>query len=434
MTKWLADHGVGEKRVNYKLRDWVFSRQRYWGEPIPIYYPVVSAIDGEPLREHLSPDDVAGLLKQGSWRIDFGGGLAVDESELPLVLPPTDDFLPTGDAEPPLAKCHPWRYFTKNGQWFARETNTMPQWAGSCWYYLRYIDPHNDQALASPEALRNWLPVDLYVGGAEHAVLHLLYARFWHKVLYDCGIVPQNEPFARLINQGMILGEDNEKMSKSRGNVINPDVMLQEFGADAFRLYEMFMGPLEAVKPWATAGLHGTKRFLTRVLALLDKPLVDTPAPEAIVRSLHKTIAKVTDDTQHLRFNTAIAAMMGLLNELVRLPELHRGVIEPFVLLLAPYAPHLGEELWGRLGHPPSVTTQPWPSFDPALCIDDSVEVAVQVNGKLRGKLTVVRDLPQDQLTALAMAEPNVAKWLDGKEIVKIIAVPGKMVSIVVKG
>jgi leucyl-tRNA synthetase len=232
----------------------------------------------------------------------------------------------------------------------------------------------------------------------------------------------------------MILGEDNEKMSKSRGNVINPDVMLQEFGADAFRLYEMFMGPLEAVKPWATAGLHGTKRFLTRVLALLDKPLVDTAPPEAIVRSLHKTIAKVTDDTQHLRFNTAIAAMMGLLNELVRLPELHRGVIEPFVLLLAPYAPHLGEELWSRLGHPPSVTTQPWPNFDPALCIDDSVEVAVQVNGKLRGKLTVARDLPQDQLTALAMAEPNVAKWLEGKEIVKIIAVPGKMVSIVIKG
>lgn len=434
VTDYLQNHGLGEKRINYKLRDWVFSRQRYWGEPIPIYYPVVSAVDGEPLRQHMTADEVADLVAQGSWRIHYGVGIPVPEAELPLVLPPTDDFAPTGDAEPPLAKCHSWRFFQQNGSWYARETNTMPQWAGSCWYYLRYIDPHNADALASPEALRNWLPVDLYVGGAEHAVLHLLYARFWHKVLHDLGVVPQNEPFARLVNQGMILGEDGEKMSKSRGNVINPDAMLQEFGADAFRLYEMFMGPLEQVKPWATAGLHGTKRFLSRVLALLDKPLVDAAPDDSTLRALHKTIAKVTDDTQHLRFNTAIAAMMALLNDLTRLAALPRSVIEPFVVLLAPYAPHLAEELWGQLGHPPSVTAQPWPGFDPALLVDATLEIPVQVNGKLRGKVVVARDVPEAELRALALAEPGVAKWTEGKEIVKVVVVPGRMVSVVVKG
>ncbi len=432
ITAWLAETGRGERRVNYKLRDWVFSRQRYWGEPIPVYYPIVSAIDGQPLAQAgLRPAEVADLLQQGSWRVQYGMPLAVEAAELPLVLPPTEDFAPTGNAEPPLSKCHDWLYFERDGRWFARETNTMPQWAGSCWYYLRYLDPHNDTAPASPEAVRHWLPVDLYVGGAEHAVLHLLYARFWHRVLHDCGVVHSPEPFQRLVNQGMILGEDGEKMSKSRGNVINPDDMLREYGADAFRLYEMFMGPLEAVKPWATTGLSGTRRFLGRVWALLDKPIVDTPPDDKTLRALHKCIAKVTDDTTHLRFNTAIAAMMTLLNDLSRLEAVPRQALETLALLLAPYASHLAEELWERLGHPPSIAARPWPEFDPALCIDDAVEVPVQVMGKLRAKLVVPRDTSKEVLEQMARDEPAVRKWTEGRTIQKVIVVPGKMVSIV---
>ncbi len=434
ITAWLADQGLGERRVNYKLRDWVFSRQRYWGEPIPIYYPVVSSIDASPLDETgLSCSEVSALVEQGSWRILYSVPMAVPESQLPLVLPETDDFQPTGDAEPPLAKCLEWRYFHQNGRWFARETNTMPQWAGSCWYYLRYLDPHNSEALADPQLLRHWLPVDLYVGGAEHAVLHLLYSRFWHKVLHDCGVVPTAEPFQRLINQGMILGEDGEKMSKSRGNVVNPDDMLREFGADAFRLYEMFMGPLEATKPWATNGLYGTRRFLSRILALADKPLTEAAPDDKILRLLHKTIAKVGDDTHGLRMNTAVAAMMGLLNEVARLEAIPRQVLETMTLLLSPYAPHLAEELWEKCGHAPSVGQQPWPSFDPELCIDDTIEVPVQVNGKVRSKLVVGKDTAGAELEKLALAEPAVVKWTEGKQILKVIVVPGKMVSIVVK-
>ena len=432
MTQWVRDQGIGERRVNWKLRDWVFSRQRYWGEPIPIYYPVLA--DGAALvATGQTSAEIAALVASGAVQLDHDKPLPVPVDQLPLVLPPTDDFAPTGNAEPPLAKCHAWRFFVQDGDWFARETNTMPQWAGSCWYYLRYLDPNNDQALAGPEAIAHWLPVDLYVGGAEHAVLHLLYARFWHKVLYEFGIVPTDEPFARLINQGMILGEDGEKMSKSRGNVVNPDEILSEFGADAFRLYEMFMGPLEQVKPWATAGLHGTRRFLSRTWALLDKPLSAEPPDNATLRVLHKTIAKVTDDSQHLRFNTAIAAMMGLLNELTRLPVLHRQVAQTLALLLAPYAPHLAEEMWERLGQPPSVGQVAWPTFDPSLCVDDTIEVPIQVSGKVRAKLFISKDLPAEQLQAMALADDTVQRWLADREIVKVIVVPGKMVSIVVK-
>ncbi len=435
ITAELADRGIGERRVNYKLRDWVFSRQRYWGEPIPIYYPIVSVLDGTPLSESgLSPSQVADMVHTDSWRVMYGTPLPVHESELPLKLPVTDDFQPTGNSEPPLSKCHDWLYFERDGRWFARETNTMPQWAGSCWYYLRYLDPHNDQTLASPEAVKHWLPVDLYVGGAEHAVLHLLYSRFWHKVLFDLGVVPTNEPFQRLVNQGMILGEDGEKMSKSRGNVVNPDDMLREFGADAFRLYEMFMGPLEATKPWATNGLYGTRRFLSRLWALYDKPLAATAPDDKIRRALHKTIAKVGDDTANLRFNTAIAAMMGLLNDCTKLDVLPIEVAENFAVILAPYAPHIAEELWEKLGHEPSIGLVPWPSYDPALCVDDTIEIPVQVNGKLRGRLVVPADTPQDVLQSMALADSNVQKFTEGKRIAKVIVVPGKMVSVVVVG
>ncbi|MSQ84539.1 MAG: leucine--tRNA ligase [Myxococcales bacterium] len=433
ITLWLHDRGLGTRKVNWKLRDWVFSRQRYWGEPIPIYYAVRDTTGQVLAQGEWTPTQVAAHIANGSNVIDYSVALAVGLDELPVRLPETEDFVPTGSTEPPLGKCHDWRFFCRNGLWYAREINTMPQWAGSCWYYLRYLDPTNSEQLASAEAIRHWLPVDLYVGGAEHAVLHLLYARFWHKVLYDCGVVPTSEPFARLINQGMILGEDGEKMSKSRGNVVNPDTMLATFGADAFRLYEMFMGPLEQVKPWATAGLHGTRRFLNRVAAQFDKPIDDGPAELVIARALHKSIAKVTEDTVNLRFNTAIASMMGLLNDLARLERLPREVAENFCLILAPYAPHLAEELWQRLGHPQSLAWATWPTFDPALCIEDSLELPVQVNGKLRGRLLVAATTPAEELQALALADPQVAKWIADKLVLKVIVVPGRMVSIVVK-
>ncbi|MSP92168.1 MAG: leucine--tRNA ligase [Myxococcales bacterium] len=432
VTDHLAAHGIGARRVNWKLRDWVFSRQRYWGEPIPIYYPMVR--DGAALvGPTLTAQGVWNLVQSGSAHIDHGAPIAVDAAQLPLRLPETADFQPTGDAEPPLSRCFAWRFFQQDGRWFARETNTMPQWAGSCWYYLRYLDPRNDHELASPAAIAHWLPVDLYVGGAEHAVLHLLYARFWHKVLFDAGVVPTDEPFQRLVNQGMILGEDGEKMSKSRGNVINPDTVLVEFGADAFRLYEMFMGPLEAVKPWSTHGLHGMRRFLNRVHTLYDKPIGTGAPDDATLRLCHKLIRKVGDDTRALRFNTAIAAMMAALNELVRLPEFPRKIAELFAVLLAPYVPHLAEELWQRLGHPPSVGSVPWPDFDAALAQDDLAEVPVQVNGKVRAKLMVAKTLDRGELERLALAEPGVQRHMAGKIIAKVIVVPGKMVSFVVK-
>ncbi len=424
MIDWLEAKDLGERKVNFKLRDWVFSRQRYWGEPIPIVYPCNPGPGAD--RELFDPRRGDPVV------IDYENPTAVDDSELPIRLPQTDDFKPTGDAEPPLARALEWRFFERDGQWWARETNTMPQWAGSCWYYLRYLDPANEQALASPEAIQYWGPVDLYVGGAEHAVLHLLYARFWHKVLFDCGVVPDDEPFPRLVNQGLILGEDGEKMSKSRGNVINPDDVIDQFGTDAFRLYILFMGPLEKVKPWQTAGLHGTKRFLSRAFNLLQKPLVDAAIPADLESAVHGTIAGVGDDLAALRFNTAISKMMELTNTLLKREQIERELAETYVRLLAPLAPHLAEELWHRLGGQAPVMDAGWPSHDETKIVASTYELPVMVNGKVRAKLNVPQDASQDQLEVWALADDRIQKWLDGKAPRKTIVIPGKMVSLVV--
>lgn len=408
ITAWLEEHGCGKATVNYKLRDWLFSRQRYWGEPIPIVH------------------------------CQRCGAVPVPEDQLPLRLPDLADYTPTGTAEPPLAKATEWVHTAcpQCGGAAQRETNTMPQWAGSCWYYLRYLDPHNDRAFVDPAKERYWMPVDLYVGGAEHAVLHLLYARFWHKVLYDLGHVSTPEPFMRLVNQGMILGEDNQKMSKSRGNVINPDDVVREYGADAFRMYEMFMGPLEATKPWSTQGMEGVYRFLGRLWRLYcdeeGRLLVDNAEPTpALMRVLHQTIEKVTGDTESLNFNTAIAQMMIFVNELTAQPARPRAVLEPFVLLLAPYAPHLAEELWEKLGHTESLAYERWPQADPQWLREDTVEMVVQVNGRVRDKLTVPADLPAAELERRALESPRVQEFLRGAPIQKKVIIPGKLVNIV---
>ncbi|MBT9556146.1 MAG: leucine--tRNA ligase [Myxococcales bacterium] len=405
MIAWLGEKGIGHGTVNFKLRDWLFSRQRYWGEPFPVW-----------LDEDMSTVQ------------------PVPESDLPVLLPEVEQYRPNDRGEPPLSRAgEAWLKRTdENGKVWQRETNTMPQWAGSCWYYLRYIDPHNTEAAWDAEKEKYWMPVDLYVGGSEHAVLHLLYARFWHKVLYDEGHVSTPEPFAKLVHQGMILGEDGVKMSKSRGNVINPDDMLTRFGADAFRLYEMFMGPLEEVKPWSTDGLRGTKRFVDRMWALYGKPIVDTSAEDGLRRRLHRTVKKVTDDIEKLRFNTAIAAMMELLNEATRGETLSREIAEPFAQIVAPFAPHLGEELWERLGHAPSIAKASWPTWDEALLVDNVVGYAVQVGGKLRATFEAAPNATSAELEAMALGNPNVQKHLEGKTIRKIVVVPGKMVSFVV--
>jgi len=309
----------------------------------------------------------------------------------------------------------------------------MPQWAGSCWYFLRYLDPHNPKAFADRSKIDYWMPVDLYVGGAEHAVLHLLYSRFWHKVLYDLGLVNTDEPFVRLVNQGMILGEDNQKMSKSRGNVINPDDIVENYGADTMRVYEMFMGPLEVSKPWSTAGLVGVSRFLERLWALSERPMVEEPLAPELEKLLHKTIKKVTNDTDTLNFNTAISQMMIYSNELAKLESMPRAAWEPFVLLVAPYAPHLGEELWAKLGHEGSVSKVPWPAYREELTHDEEKEIVVQVNGKVRSKFAAPANTSKEQLIEMAKAAEKIADWLAGKEIVKVIAVPDKLVSFVVR-
>jgi len=484
---WLEERKIGTRRINYKLRDWLFSRQRYWGEPFPILHELDA--NGEP----------TGLTRR----------LSVED--LPLRLPELEDFKPTGSPEGPLSKAREWTEVTIDGKKYRRETNTMPQWAGSCWYFLRYIDPKNDTAFADPKKLAYFLPIDLYVGGAEHAVLHLLYSRFWHKVLFDRGYVPTCEPFQRLVNQGMILGEmeyhvdpsvfiehavalknaglvgltlgdeadihvlkvpgepptnlpdekiekkkgktflkgssievsgKSEKMSKSRGNVVNPDDVVREYGADSLRLYEMFMGPLEATKPWNTLGVEGVFRFLSRVWRLM----IDDAAEDTVLNStvqniepdretltiLHKTIQKVTDDTEAMRFNTAISAMMELSNHLTKMIIRPKQVVEPFVLLLAPYAPHVAEELWAALGHPQSLTYEPWPTYDPALVKEDTIEIPIQVNGKVKAKVTVAAEIDAKELEALAMADESVRKAIEGKTIKKVIVVPKKMVSIAV--
>ncbi|GAB6275468.1 MAG: leucine--tRNA ligase [Rectinema sp.] len=405
ISDWLEERGLGKKAVNYKLRDWLFSRQRYWGEPIPVVH------------------------------CEKCGIVPLPEESLPLTLPEVNSYAPTGTGESPLAAISEWVNTTcpHCGGPAKRETNTMPQWAGSCWYYLRYLDPKNPNAFADRSKIDYWMPVDLYVGGAEHAVLHLLYSRFWHKVLYDLGLVNTDEPFVRLVNQGMILGEDNQKMSKSRGNVINPDDIVESYGADAMRVYEMFMGPLEVSKPWSTAGLVGVSRFLERVWALSERPIVEEPLGPELEKLLHKTVKKVTNDTATLNFNTAISQMMICSNELAKLESLPRAAWEPFVLLVAPYAPHLGEELWAKLGHEGSVSKAPWPAYREELTHDEEKEIVVQVNGKVRSKFIAPAGTSKDDLIEMAWRAEKIAEWLAGKEIVKVIAVQDKLVSFVLK-
>ncbi|HJS65895.1 MAG TPA: leucine--tRNA ligase [Nitrospiraceae bacterium] len=408
ITAWLESQGKGRKAVNYKLRDWLFARQRYWGEPFPIMW-----VDGQ--------------------------ALPLPEEQLPILLPETNNFKPSGSGESPLANLTDWLTITDpiSGATARRETNTMPQWAGSCWYYLRFIDPKNQGQLVDSAQERYWMPVDLYIGGSEHAVLHLLYARFWHKVLYDIGVVSTPEPFKKLVHQGIVLGEDNQKMSKSRGNVANPDEMMDQFGADAVRLYEMFMGPLEAVKPWSTRGVEGVTRFLERVWRLmvneegrLSSTVVGTVPTLEHQRLLHQTIKKVTEDIEGLRFNTAISQMMVFTNEMTKAEQRSRALLEPFVLILAPFAPHLAEELWEVLGHKPSVSQQCWPTFDPAMIVSDRLTIPIQVNGKLRAKLDVGTDATREQVEALARVQ--VAEWLQGKEPKKIVYVEKKLMNFVV--
>lgn len=402
MIAWLEEHGLGRRKVNYKLRDWLFSRQRYWGEPIPIVHCAAC------------------------------GAVPVPEDQLPVTLPELERYQPTGTGESPLALATDWVNTTcpTCGGPARRETNTMPQWAGSSWYYLRYIDPHNDTMLVDPEKERYWMPVDVYVGGAEHAVLHLLYARFWHKVLYDIGVVSTPEPFMKLINQGMILGEDGEKMSKSRGNVINPDDVVRDYGADTLRMYEMFMGPLEQVKPWNMRGVEGVYRFLQKVWRLALRP--HAPAQDPVLERLrHKTLKKVTDDIVGFRFNTAISAMMIFVNE-----ALERGAtradVETLLLMLAPFAPHLAEELWHRYGHTTLICQERWPAYDPALIEDEEVEIVVQVNGKLRGRVRLPKGTAEPEAVAAARAQHDIAKWLATGVVRKTIFVPDKLINFVI--
>ncbi len=413
ITKWLESNDKGRRAVTYRLRDWLFSRQRYWGEPIPLLH-----------------------LEDGTIR-------PLAEDELPLLLPDVEEITPTGTGESPLANVDEWVNVIDpvTGQKARRETNTMPQWAGSCWYYLRFIDPENDEALVHPELQEKWLPVDLYVGGAEHAVLHLLYARFWHKVLYDLGIVSTKEPFQRLVNQGMILGENGEKMSKSRGNVINPDDIVASYGADSLRLYEMFMGPLEAAMPWSTKGLEGVHRFLRRVWRLyitengeLNPAIVPWEKEQPPMERLyHKTVKKVTQDTEDLRFNTAISQMMVFINEAYQQEVLPKRFMEGFVLMLSPFAPHIAEELWQRLGHEKTLAHEPWPTYDEALTVEDQVEIVLQINGKIRDRIMVPADADKEAIEQAAMASERIQAELADKQILRIIAVPGRLCNIVVK-
>jgi leucyl-tRNA synthetase len=476
--------GMGQRRVNYKLRDWVFSRQRYWGEPIPIYFPVTTA--GDP-------------RKGDAYSIDYTRPIACEDSELPLLLPELDDFRP-GDAQGPLAKALDWRFFQRDGRWFARETNTMPQWAGSCWYYLRFLDPENRDAMFAPQAYADWMPVDLYVGGPEHAVLHLLYARFWHKVLFDAGIVKDPEPFTKLVHQGMVLGRlfrffavrdadgnivraidgtaevkrglepgslvllstgeavdactshdaewreglpyhpehgvllgiINEKMSKSRGNVVNPDDVIAEYGADSLRMYEMFMGPLQADKPWQTSGIQGVYRFLDRVHALAARVIVQELDKET-QKLMHRTVKKVQGDIEAMRFNTVVSALMIFTNHLAGLSAPPREAFEKLLLCLAPFAPHLAEELWRGLGHEGGISSAPWPAYDEAFCVDNVVEVPVQVNGKVRGRVVLAIDATEEDARGAALADRGVQASLEGKTLVKLVYVSGRVVNLVVR-
>jgi len=407
---WLESKKIGKKSINYKLRDWLFSRQRYWGEPIPIIH-----VDGKPK--------------------------PLPQSDLPLLLPEVKSYEPTGTGESPLAAIKDWVEIkdpeTKKPA--RRETNTMPQWAGSCWYYLRYIDSRNDKSLVDSKKEKYWMPVDLYVGGAEHAVLHLLYARFWHKVLFDCGVVSTKEPFQKLVNQGMILGEDNQKMSKSRGNVINPDELITDYGADSVRLYEMFLGPLEMVKPWSTKGVEGVYRFLGRVWRLfvnqdgkLQSHIQNRSPREEELKRLHRVIKKVTDDLESLKFNTAISALMIFLNEESNQENHSREALEKFILLLAPFAPHMAEELWERLGHKKTLAYEPWPVYEARFLVETEVEIVIQIAGKIRSRMTIPKGLSESELKERVFSDETIKKWIDGKTVQKFIVVPNRLVNLIV--
>ena len=409
MVAWLEENHVGKKEVSYRLRDWLFSRQRYWGEPIPIIH----------------------------W--EDGTTTTLPEDQLPLRLPKTDNIKPSGTGESPLANVTDWVNVTdpETGKKGRRETNTMPQWAGSSWYFLRFIDPHNKSVLADYDKLKRWMPVDIYIGGAEHAVLHLLYARFWHKFLYDIGVVPTKEPFEKLFNQGMILGENNEKMSKSRGNVVNPDDVVNQYGADTLRLYEMFMGPLDASIAWNENGLEGSRKFLDRVWRLIVdengkmRDRITTFNDGKLSKVYHQTVKKVTEDFEQLHFNTAISQLMVFVNEAYKADALPYEYVEGFVQLLAPIAPHIGEELWSILGNDNGISYVPWPTYDESALVEDEIEVVFQVNGKVRAKAMVPADAEKAVLEQLAQENELVQEQLQGKTIHKVIVVPNKLVNIV---
>lgn len=428
----------GGKVTTYKLRDWVFSRQRYWGEPIPIYFPVEFPEGVDPSTQNPIEDSSC------EHTICYDQPIPVAEEDLPLELPQMEDFKPGDDPAGCLARAKEWRYFQQeDGKWFARETNTMPQWAGSCWYYLRYLNPLNDGEAFSKEDDQNWMPVDLYIGGAEHAVLHLLYARFWHQVLFDAGFTQHPEPFQKLVHQGMILGSDGEKMSKSRGNVVNPDDVVSVHGADALRLYEMFMGPLEAVKPWQTSQVSGVVRFQSKLYNVVKMAAEHKceEMDEETERLLHKTMKKVTEDLESMSFNTAISAMMVFTNHLGSLKEkVPVEAARKLAIMVSPIAPHIGEECFSMLsdGEESDSTTStiayhPWIEYDEALCVDNFVTMGVQVNGKVRGEIEVPKDASQDDAVALAMEQERVKAQLDGKDIKKTIYVPGRILNFVAK-
>jgi len=421
IAAWLEERGQGKRAINYKLRDWLFSRQRYWGEPFPIVW------ESEPDGQHRKHR-------------------ALDQTELPVVPPPLEDYKPTGTGEPPLAKAKDWIRYSKKA---ARETNVMPQWAGSCWYYLRFCDPWNDKRFVGEKAEKYWMGgpkpggVDLYVGGTEHAVLHLLYARFWHKVLFDLGYVSKPEPFQRLVNQGIILGEDNQKMSKSRGNIVNPDDVIEQYGADAFRCYEMFMGPLEQMKPWSMRGVEGIARFLARVWRLmmsenqagkweLSSAVQDVDLTKAQQKILHATIKKVTGDIESLSFNTAISQMMIFVNAFTTAELIPLSAMQTFLILLNPFAPHLSSELWENLKLPGQITEQPWPGYDEKFLIEDEVEIVIQVNGKVRDRMNMSIQASEEELKAAALANPKIQQLIAGKIVQKTVIVPKKLVNIVV--
>ena len=410
MIDWLEEHDAGHKQVNYRLRDWIFSRQRYWGEPIPVIH----------------------------W--DDGTTSLVPEDELPLKLPDTDNIEPSGTGESPLANVKDWvNVYDENGRHGLRETNTMPQWAGSSWYWLRYTDPHNSKEFASKEALDYWSPVDLYVGGAEHAVLHLLYARFWHKVLYDLGLVPTKEPFMKLVNQGMILGSNHEKMSKSKGNVVNPDDIVDKYGADTLRLYEMFMGPLTESVPWDEEGLHGSYKWIQRVWRLLMddnnhlRERVSNFNDGKLTKVYNQTVKKVTEDFERMHFNTAISQLMVFVNEAYKADDLPAEYMQGFIKMISPVMPHVAEELWSQFGISDTIAYQPWPKYDPAALVENEVEMILQVNGKVRAKIKMAKDTPKEEAEKQALANDHVQKFTAGKDIKKVIVVPNKIVNIVAK-